>query len=187
MAIIVALGNPGDKYKDTRHNVAWLFLDHIYSNESWKTEKRFQSNILEINGDTYLKPLTYMNRSGISVYKAMSYYKLLPKSLGILNKKDADLSNSLIVIHDDVDMDFGKVKITQDSGSGGHNGIKSIINHLKTRKFIRIKIGIKNELLKNPIPTDKFVLQKFKEEEKSQLNQIFDTIDIKKLLEENRA
>jgi len=117
--------------------------------------------------------------SGESLRAALDYYKLIPKTFGIINKKNVDLSSVLKVIHDDVDLDFGRVKMVKNSGSAGHNGLKSIINHLKTQNFSRIKIGIKNSFLKNPIPTEKFVLQNFSQEEILKLPEIFAQLNIK--------
>lgn len=179
MMIIAGLGNPGDKYKNSRHNIAWLALDHLLGEVKWIENKKFKALTYQDGNVLFVKPLTFMNNSGESLRLIMSYYKLLPKSLGFINKKDSDLSSTLKVIHDDVDIDFGKFKIANDSGSGGHNGIKSIIKHLKTQKFTRIRIGVKNELLKNPIPTEKFVLQNFNQEEKETLNKIFSEINFK--------
>lgn len=181
MTIIAGLGNPGDKYKNTRHNVAWLFFDEILGDVKWIESKKFKALIYEAGDYLFVKPLTFINLSGESIRKILDYYKLLPKSLGIINKKNADLSSSLLVIHDDVDLLFSKVKEVTDSGSAGHNGLKSIIKELKTKNFRRIKIGIRNEYLKNPIPTDKFVLQNFNSDEKLQLKDIFTKINFKKI------
>lgn len=182
MIIIAGLGNPGDKYKNTRHNVAWLAFDHILGEVKWSENKKFKALTYQEGSYLFVKPLTYINLSGESLRKLMDYYKLLPKKLGIINKKDADLSSKLIVVHDDVDLIFGKVKETNNSGSAGHNGLKSIIRELKTKNFNGIKIGIKNESLKNPIPTDKFVLQNFNPEERLILKDIFSKINLRKKL-----
>ncbi|NCN21870.1 aminoacyl-tRNA hydrolase [Candidatus Falkowbacteria bacterium] len=179
MVIIAGLGNPGDKYKNTRHNIGWLALDFYLGEVKWTENKRFKALTYQDDEYLFIKPLTYMNLSGESLRAALSYYKLLPKSFGLINKKDADLSEVLKVVHDDVDLDFGRIKEAKDSGSAGHNGLKSIIKELKTQKFSRLKLGVKNELLKNPIPTEKFVLQNFNEEEKLKLKEIFSQINFK--------
>ena len=179
MVIIAGLGNPGDKYKNTRHNIGWLALDFYLGEVKWTENKRFKALTYQDDEYLFIKPLTYMNLSGESLRAALSYYKLLPKSFGLINKKDADLSEVLKVVHDDVDLDFGRIKEAKDSGSAGHNGLKSIIKELKTQKFSRLKLGVKNELLKNPIPTEKFVLQNFNEEEKLKLKVIFSQINFK--------
>lgn len=166
MKIIIALGNPGEKYKKTRHNAGWLFLDLMLGNVSWQINKRFNALIHENNGIIFVKPLTFMNNSGYSAYKILNYYGLLTKRLGgLLNKKDQDLNNVLLVIQDELDLNFGQTKLSTDSQSAGHKGIASIIQQLKTKRFQRLRIGIKNENLKNKIPAEKFVLQNFSTEE----------------------
>lgn len=178
MKIVVALGNPGEKYKKNRHNVAWLFLDFYLGDVLWQENKKFNALIFKKDNTLFVKPLSFMNNSGIAVKHILNYYKIIPKNIIFINKKNYDLDNSLTVIHDDVDIEFGKCKISNNSSSGGHNGIKSIINNLKTQKFSRIRIGIKNELLRNIIPTEKFVLQNFNSEELENLENIFQTIKI---------
>ncbi len=181
MKIVVGLGNPGEQYKNTRHNIGWLFLDNLLGDVKWTENKKFNALVHEEAGVLYLKPLTFMNNSGQAVQKALNYYGLIPKSFGLLNKKDSDLNNSLIVIQDDLDLDFGNFKIATDSSSAGHRGIQSIINYLKTKKFTRIRLGIKNELLRVHIPTEKFVLQPFNHDEKEKLKDIFAKINIENL------
>ncbi|MDA3802846.1 MAG: hypothetical protein PF488_03040 [Patescibacteria group bacterium] len=128
-----------------------------------------------------MKPLTFMNNSGQAVLQILNYYKLIPKNLGFINKKNFDLKNSLVIIHDDVDIEFGKFKLSYNSRSGGHNGIKSVLNYLNTQKFNRLRLGIKNDLLRNVIPTDKFVLQNFNKQELNDLNNIFDQINFNEI------
>lgn len=176
MKIIVGLGNPGPEYDNTRHNVGFLALDTLFPDAKWKEEKRFESLIAEYPEGLLIKPQTYMNNSGRAVQKVLAYYGLIPKSFGLLTKKDSDLSEVITVIHDDLDLSFGIHKITNDSGSAGHNGIKSLISHLKTQKIKRVRIGVKNELLRNPIPAEKFVLARFNSEEKKKLPEIFELI-----------
>lgn len=111
-----------------------------------------------------LKPQTYMNNSGKTALAALSYYNLLPKKLGLFRSKNIDLSQILTVIHDDLDIEFGKYKTSFDSRSAGHRGVESIINLAKTKNFKRIRIGIKTDML-GTIPAEKFVMQKFTREE----------------------
>ena len=179
MKIIVGLGNPGEQYKNTRHNVGWLALDYLLGDAKWREDKKFQSLIYQDGDFLFVKPLTFMNNSGQAVQKILNYYKLLPKNLGIINKKDADLNEALTVIHDELDLNFGDYRIATDSSSAGHRGVQSIIDHLKTKKFTRIRIGIKNELLRTHIPSDKFVLQPFGGEERQKLKEIFGKLNIK--------
>jgi len=181
MRIIVGLGNPGEQYKNTRHNVGWLALDNLLGNAKWSENKKFNVLIHEDGEFLFVKPLTFMNESGQAVQKILNYYKLLPKKLGLIKKSEADLNEILTVIHDDLDLNFGDYKIATDSGSAGHRGVQSIIDYLKTKKFQRLRIGVKNELLKTHIPPDKFVLSPFRSEEQEKLKEIFAKLNIKNL------
>ena len=178
MKIIVGLGNPGEQYKNTRHNIGWLALDDLLGEVKWSENKKFNALIHEQGDYLYIKPLTFMNNSGQAVQKILNYYKLLPKNFGILSKKNSDLSDILTVIQDDLDINFGDFKIATDSSSAGHRGIQSIIDYLKTKKFTRLRLGIKNELLRTHIPPEKFVLQPFNHEEKERLKETFSKINI---------
>lgn len=173
MKIVIGLGNPGEKYISTRHNIAWLALDYYLGEVKWSINKKFSALVHESGDCLFVKPLTFMNNSGETARKILSYYKLLPTSFGLLRKKSADLNDALLVIHDDLDINFGEWKIATDSGSAGHRGVDSIITHLKTQKFKRLRLGIKNELLRHKIPADKFVLQNFNSQEKLELKDIF--------------
>jgi len=179
MKVIAGLGNPGEQYKNTRHNVGWLALDNLLGDVRWSENKRFNALIYEDGEFLFVKPLTFMNNSGQAVQKILSYYKLLPKTLGLINKKDIDLNGTLTVIHDDLDLDFGTYKIATESGSAGHRGVQSIIDHLKTKKFTRLRLGTKNESVKIHIPPDKFVLQPFSGLEKERLPELFAKLNIK--------
>lgn len=167
--LIVALGNPGDKYKNSRHNAAWLLIDEILKNETWQTDKKFRALILKKSNTLFLKPLTYMNLSGESVISALSYYHLIPRKLKFFTKKNSDLSEVLTIIHDDLDIELGSYKVSIDRNSGGHKGVNSIIQKTATKNFTRIRLGIKTPSLKTIIPADKFVLQNFSPEELNQL------------------
>lgn len=182
MKMIVGLGNPGDRFENTRHNAGWIALDRLVGKNDWQLEKRFNALIKKEAGIIYLKPLSYMNRSGENTYQALKYYQLLNRQFGLFLKKDQDLKDVLAVIHDDLDLDLGKHKISSDSRSGGNKGVQSIITHLKTKNFYRLRLGIKNELLRSPIPAEKFVLQRFNATELSCLDKVIDTglSDLKK-------
>jgi len=181
MKIIVGLGNPGEQYKNARHNVGWLALDQYLGEVNWHENKKFQALIYESGEFLFVKPLTFMNNSGQTVQKILNYYKLLPKSFGLLKKKDADLDDVLMVIHDELDIPFGTYKIATDSGSAGHRGVQSIIDYLKTKKFTRLRLGLRNDLLKTHIPPDKFVLQSFNTEEREALKKIIANLDLKNI------
>lgn len=176
MKVIIGLGNPGEKYQKTRHNIGFMFLDFLAGeNAGWKFNKKFNALILEKKDLTLIKPMNFMNNSGITVRSFFDYYKLLPKKLGFFVNKNSDLSDILIVAHDDLDINFGNYKLSVGAGSAGHNGVISIINHLKTKNFTRIRFGINNEFKKN-IPGEKFVLQDFSKEESDKLLNIFKEI-----------
>jgi len=181
MKIIVGLGNPGGQYKATRHNAGWLILDDILGDVKWSENKKFNALIHENGTAIYVKPQTFMNESGTSVRKILDYYGLLPKKMGLISKKDADLKDILTVIHDELDLNFGDYKTATDSGSAGHRGVQSIIDHLKTKKFTRIRIGIKNDLLRTHIPPEKFVMDNFNREEKDRLKELSKGIDIENI------
>lgn len=175
MKIIVGLGNPGEKYKQTRHNAGFLFLENWAEEEglNWRQNKKFSSLIAEEGEKILVKPLTYMNNSGWAVKSILSYYKLLPRKIFSFNK-NSDLSEILTIVHDDLDIPLGKYKISYNSGSAGHKGIQSIINHLKTKNFKRIRIGISSPEDKKGV--EKHVLQKFKDSEKKTLEKIIKEI-----------
>ncbi|MCF7795841.1 aminoacyl-tRNA hydrolase [Patescibacteria group bacterium] len=173
MKIIVGLGNSDKKYNNTRHNVGFFVLDNFLENNlnlfsTFKKEKKFNAYISEgfLNNEKVIlsKPLTYMNNSGDSVLLLKKYFNL----------KNEDIC----IIQDDKDLEFGKIKLKKDSGSGGHNGIKSIIDKISGNDFYRIKIGIKNEKVEK-IDTVDFVLSKFNKEEKFFLKErMFDIIKL---------
>ncbi len=153
MFFIVGLGNPGEKFKNTRHNVGFMVLD-VFAKENdfpdFEMSKKHTALISEKSGITLVKPQTFMNESGFSVKKLTTHY-----SLQTIN---------LIVIHDDIDIQLGNMKITTDSSSGGHKGVASIIESIGRQNFIRFKIGIcpKNG---KPNEVEKFVIKKFTKEE----------------------
>jgi peptidyl-tRNA hydrolase, PTH1 family len=179
MKIIVGLGNPGQEYENTRHNAGFMLIDKLAhdAGATWKFNKHFKADLAESSGVFFVKPQTFMNESGVAVALVLSYYKLLPKTLGILKGKNADLSQILTVIHDDLDIPFGTYKVSVDSRSAGHKGVQSIIDHLKTKNFRRIRLGTKTDN-RGQIPADKFVLMKFSSDEKEKINALIKTIKI---------
>jgi len=151
MKLIVGLGNPGSEYHNTRHNIGYYFIDRFaeYNKVIFKEKFNGLYAKIKINKQDVIlvKPLTYMNLSGECIIQFAKYYKIKPQDI--------------LVIHDDLDMEFGKIKLKEFGSSGGHNGIKNIILNLKTEDFKRLKIGIgKNKL----IETDKYVIGKFTKE-----------------------
>ena len=131
--IVAGLGNPGNKYEATRHNTGFVFIDMLADKYSLRVNKiKFKAvtAIAEIAGRKCLvmKPQTFMNESGQSIREAASFYKIPPENI--------------IIIFDDVSLDCGKMRIRRKGTDGGHNGIKSIIYHLRSDNFPRIKLGV---------------------------------------------
>jgi len=131
--IIAGLGNPGKDYAQTRHNIGFLVLDALASKSRLMFDKsRFDSEYTKakIKGkDVFLiKPLTYMNRSGLSIHKFASYYKIEIQDI--------------IIVHDDMDLEFGKIKIVKSRGHGGHNGVRSIMEAFGNNDYVRIRVGV---------------------------------------------
>jgi len=180
MKIIVGLGNPGKKYEKTRHNVGFNALDALASDLSlgWLENKKNDCFYAKNEEFLLIKPMSFMNNSGKALRYFLDYHKLLPKKFGMILSSGNDFSEKIIIIHDDLDIDLGKYKISINSRSAGHNGIESIINHLKTKNFKRVRIGIRTEDL-GRIPRKNFVLQNFSESESSQIDNILDDIVVK--------
>lgn len=165
MKLIVGLGNPGKRYEKTRHNVGFMILEKMYDGD-WSLSKKFNAEIAEINsGDEKIilaKPMTFMNHSGQAVQLIMHYYKIEPQDI--------------IVIHDDKDLKLGEYKIQSNKNHAGHNGIKSIIEHIGTKNFKRVRVGVASENERKMSNTSKFVLGKFGLFEKKKLNEMIDKI-----------
>lgn len=166
MFLLVGLGNPGDKYLKTRHNVGFLFVDYlaqknslIWGKSKWKAEvvktKLYGENVVLV------KPLTFMNLSGTAVAQVKSYYK-------------APLKN-IIVIHDDLDLNFGRLKIVADRGAGGHNGVRSLIDNFGGKDFIRIRVGIGRPEFDQE--SSSFVLSSLNNDEMQTLTGLFSLIE----------
>lgn len=173
MKIFVGLGNPGKEYEKTRHNVGFLILEKLNKGlklEEFRYSKKFNSEVSNNKNFILLMPQTFMNKSGEAVSRVVKFYK-------------ADL-NELVVIHDDVDLPLGKIKIGFAEGTAGHNGVASIVNLLGSKNFWRVRVGVGTEI-KSKIETDKFVLAKFTQKEQAIINKIMDEIssEIKNILE----
>lgn len=160
MRAVIGLGNPGKKYEFTRHNVGFLLLDYI-SVKNKLTFNKSENDYLIAKGELFdspflfIKPTTYMNLSG----EAVVYVK---------EKYNIDLCN-LLVVHDEINLELGKAKIKQSGSDGGHNGIASIIYHLNSQTFNRLRVGVGRDVLDKSIVD--YVLGKFSaEEEKTLLN-----------------
>lgn len=163
MKVVVGLGNPGDKYKNTRHNIGYIITGELVSkyNINGKTESKFNSIIGRgsINGvDTLvMQPLTYMNLSGEALSKVLNWYKIEP--------------TEILVVYDDISIDLGRIRFRNSGTDGGHNGIKSIIQHFGGFKnFPRLKVGI------GPDPggavRQAYVLEPFSKKEREVLDKV---------------
>lgn len=157
MILMVGLGNPGKKYEKTRHNIGFRIVEE-FAKESgfpdFQPSKKFKALISERSLGKeriiLVKPQIFMNNSGKAVRGIVKFYKIKPESLR--------------VVHDDIDLPLGKIKIGQGQGSAGHKGVQSIINELGTKDFWRVRIGICPKKGK-PKAVEKFVLQNFTKEE----------------------
>ncbi|MDD9301104.1 MAG: aminoacyl-tRNA hydrolase [Desulfobacter sp.] len=162
--LVAGLGNPGKEYSQTRHNIGFLVIDALASKIGRDLNKnRFDAAYVKArvkNRDTFLvKPLSYMNRSGIPLQKLAAYFKI-------------DMGD-IIVIHDDMDLAFGQIKIVQGRGHGGHNGIRSIIEAFGRRECIRIRVGVGHPGSGRAVTGH--VLGKFSHEEQSGLDELIQT------------
>ena len=157
MHLIVGLGNIGEKYQLTRHNVGFMVIDEITKNLSTSNiqKSNFHSTLEKSAYDLYSKPTTFMNNSGMAVQAIKEYYKL-----GI---------EDIIVIHDDIDLPFGTVKFKIGGGHGGHNGLRSIDAHIG-KEYIRVRIGVGKPQDKSDVAN--YVLNNFSKEELNQLQDI---------------
>jgi len=173
MFLIVGLGNPGEKYRNTRHNIGFMIIDKFRKENNFPAlsfSKKFNSLISkgEIGTKKIIlaKPQTFMNNSGLAV-------RVLIKNLKRTSSSQARVKiKNLLVVHDDIDLPFGKIRISQNRGSAGHKGVESIIKELKTKNFIRLRIGIQ-PFAGKPKKPEGFVLKNFdKEEEKTIKNMI---------------
>ncbi|MDB2160981.1 aminoacyl-tRNA hydrolase [Clostridium butyricum] len=161
MFLIVGLGNPGSQYEDTRHNIGFKVVDNIAKEYNIEINRqKFKGMCGEgfINGEKVilLKPTTYMNLSGESIREVVDFYKLS--------------NDDVLVIYDDISLDVGRLRIREKGSAGGHNGIKSIIAHLGTDIFPRIKVGVGQP----DVDLVNYVLGKFTKEEMEVLNESID-------------
>jgi peptidyl-tRNA hydrolase, PTH1 family len=155
--LIAGLGNPGRKYRRTRHNIGFMVIDEMAEsyNTGFKSQTPADIAGVQINGNTaYLvKPMTYMNESGLAVRFIKDYYNIA--------------AENVVVVYDDIDLPFGRLRIRGQGGSGGHKGISSIINHLGCNEFTRVRIGIKPD---HPVKdVVQFVLSPFSRQERKNM------------------
>jgi len=168
--LIAGLGNPGKKYAHTRHNAGFMFVDYFrekfldkFDFSDWEFKKNLNAEIsIGKHADEkiiLLKPQTFMNLSGDSIKKSLNYFKI-------------DITD-LKIVHDDIDLSLGKMKINLGASSAGHNGVQDIIEKLGTKDFTRIRYGIDNRG-EIKIETEKYVLEKFTTTEEKIINKIIE-------------
>ena len=165
--VVAGLGNPGDEYASTRHNVGFMLADALAADLGVGFRKtRWQLLLAQADmGEVrvyIVKPQAYMNRSGEPIASLLRYYSLAPQNL--------------LVAHDDLDLSCGRIKMSLNGGDGGHKGIRSIIQHLATRDFSRIKMGIghpRDSEETHRVPVERYVLGRFSEREYETVTVLF--------------
>ena len=149
--LVVGLGNPGREYARNRHNVGHLVVDELARRHSGSWRSKFSGQLSEIRLDGHkvalLKPETYMNESGLAVSGATRFYKLEP--------------SEVLVVHDEGDFDLGRLELKVGGGLSGHNGLRSIAQHLKTPDFLRLRVGVGRPERGDPRPLADYVLSNF--------------------------
>lgn len=160
MKLIVGLGNPGNQYNFTRHNFGFLALDFYFKLQdlSWGEKPRLGAIFGQKTDVLFIKPQNFYNDTGSVVSQYMRYYKI-PAS-------------DILVICDNFDLEFGKVRFRRNGSAGGNNGLKSLDTALKTSEYARIRVGTGNEELRKKLGDVDFVLSKFTPEEKAELPNI---------------
>lgn len=160
MILIVGLGNPGEKYQNTRHNLGFMVLDGLLGKltpvekTAWKENKKFNSLVAKIGNLILIKPQTFMNASGMAVAKIANFYKIKPEEIW--------------AIHDDVDLPLERIRIIKGRGAAGHRGVESIIKELGTIDFVRFRLGIGHPGLgSSEKEVERYVLASFSRGEKS--------------------
>jgi PTH1 family peptidyl-tRNA hydrolase len=153
--LVVGLGNPGREYERTRHNVGWLVLDELARRHDGSWRSKFSGSLAEVRlGDlrlALLKPETYMNESGRSVGAAVRFFKVEPEQV--------------LVVHDDVDLEPGRLQARAGGGLAGHNGLRSLAQHLGSQDFLRLRIGVGRPGRGDPRSVADWVLSPFSPEE----------------------
>ena len=153
--LVAGLGNPGRQYERTRHNAGWLVLEELARRHGGSWRSKFSGALAEVRLDEHrlalLKPETYMNESGRSVAAAAQFFKVEPEAL--------------LVVHDDVDLEPGRLQARRGGGLAGHNGLRSLAQHLGTQEFLRLRIGVGRPGRGDPRSVSDWVLSPFAPEE----------------------
>lgn len=164
MKLIVGFGNPGNMYNFTRHNTGFLVLDFYTKIKGIEFEKadKFDAKYFRVGDTFFIKPQTFYNEVGKSIAGFKNFYKI----------KNEDI----LVICDDFNLDFGKIRLREKGSAGGNNGLKSTIENLGTENFPRLRVGTANDSLRRKIGDTDFVLGKFTENEREKLPEILSEI-----------
>jgi peptidyl-tRNA hydrolase, PTH1 family len=153
--LVVGLGNPGREYARNRHNVGWMVVDELARRHGGSWRSKFSGQLTDVRIDGHrvglLKPETYMNESGRAVSGATQFFKLEP--------------DAVLVVHDEGDFDYGRLQVRLGGGLAGHNGLRSIAQHLKTPDFMRLRIGVGRPERGDPRPLADYVLADFEPHE----------------------
>lgn len=175
MKLIVGLGNPGEKFLYTRHNIGFMVVERLVKDKlsllpslkAWKREKKYPAEVCKIKDLIVVKPLSYMNLSGLTVSRIVSFYKIA--------------LNDIWVVHDDIDLPLGKIRIRKGGASAGHHGIDSLIKSLGSADFTRFRLGIGKGKLDKPHTADhnlhrheveKFVVSPFRVNEGGEVKKL---------------
>jgi peptidyl-tRNA hydrolase, PTH1 family len=153
--LVVGLGNPGREYERNRHNVGAMVVDELARRHGGSWRSKFSGRVAEIRLDGHklalLKPETYMNESGRSVGAAAAFFKVSP--------------NAVLVVHDEGDLELGRLQLRLGGGLAGHNGLRSVAQHLRTQDFLRLRVGIGRPERSDPTPLAAWVLANFEPHE----------------------
>ena len=164
MKLIVAFGNPGKQYNFTRHNFGFLAVDFYFKVKGleWEPHAKFNTIYKKVGDCMFIKPQTYYNEIGTSVRAFMDFFKLSP--------------DQILILCDDFNLPFGAIRERAKGSAGGNNGLKSVIQHLGTEDFPRLRLGTGNDTVRSKVGDVDFVLSKFTPEEKEQLPALLKTI-----------
>jgi PTH1 family peptidyl-tRNA hydrolase len=153
--LVVGLGNPGREYARHRHNVGWMVVEELARRHGASWKSKFSGQLAEVRIDGHcvvlLKPETFMNESGRSVGAAVRFYKLEP--------------DAVLVVHDEIDLEPGRLQARRGGGLAGHNGLRSIAAHLRTEDFLRLRVGVGRPGRGDPRPPADYVLSPFTADE----------------------
>jgi PTH1 family peptidyl-tRNA hydrolase len=164
--LVIGLGNPGAEYENTYHNVGFLALDALFANAhdapAWKTHKKIFSYV-RAGTATFIKPLTFMNESGIAAKEALKKFRAAPEEM--------------LVVHDESDLPVGDFKISVGKNSAGHRGVQSVIDHVGTNGFERARIGIRPAGETKRKKASTFVLRQITKKDRAALGEVFEKVE----------